>query len=193
MKRFRQSIRSQTKGLKRDARVILDSQRLREIRDDIDNTILPSWLPTPPRLAGSTKHGHLSADQWRSLCGVHFPLTLIRLWGGRPKESKEFKILENFIHLVCAVNLGTRRSSNPERRASMQRHLVLYLKGLESLYPNARIKPNHHLALHVVEFLKSFGPPHSWWAYPFERLNGLLQRIHTNHKFRTSLLCPKWL
>jgi hypothetical protein len=42
--------------------------------------------------------------------------------------------------------------------------------------------PNHHLSLHLAECIRNFGPVHGWWAFPFERYNGIIQRYNTNNK-----------
>lgn len=97
-------------------------------------------------------------------------------------------MLRNFLHLVCVVDNASRRSTTLERRQAVRSHMLQYLDDLQELYPGARIKPNHHLTLHLPQFLANFGPPHSWWAYPFERINGLLQRIPTNSRFRKFIL-----
>ncbi|EJD50259.1 hypothetical protein AURDEDRAFT_58701 [Auricularia subglabra TFB-10046 SS5] len=44
-----------------------------------------------------------------------------------------------------------------------------------------RLKPNHHAALHLADFLSEFGPIRGWWAFPIERSIGILQRIRTNN------------
>ena len=38
------------------------------------------------------------------------------------------------------------------------------------------------MALHLRDYILLYGPVHSWWAYPFERMIGTLQRISTNYK-----------
>ena len=39
----------------------------------------------------------------------------------------------------------------------------------------------------MYDFLKLFGPVHSWWAFSLEQLISQLQYIPTNHKFGTFL------
>ncbi|KAG6913412.1 hypothetical protein DXG01_007033 [Tephrocybe rancida] len=38
------------------------------------------------------------------------------------------------------------------------------------------------MAFHIPEFLAKYGPAHGWWAFPFERAIGQLQRMSTNYK-----------
>jgi len=57
-----------------------------------------------------------------------------------------------------------------------------YLKGLKELFPDYKLCPNHHMALHLHEYILFYGPVHSWWTFPFERVIGMLQRISTNYQ-----------
>lgn len=57
-----------------------------------------------------------------------------------------------------------------------------YLDGLRELIPDYQFRPNHHMALHLPEYLTWFGPVHGWWTFPFERLIGLIQRLPNNSK-----------
>ncbi|POW08439.1 hypothetical protein PSTT_07548 [Puccinia striiformis] len=44
------------------------------------------------------------------------------------------------------------------------------------------IAPNHHMAIHLAECLKRFGPVRSWWTFPLERLMGqVLEATSNNH------------
>ncbi|KAI0373837.1 hypothetical protein BV20DRAFT_1033714 [Pilatotrama ljubarskyi] len=154
---------------------------LQRLREDIASTILPSWLEKPPSNFGSAGHGKLKADGWRTVCSVHMVLTLVRLWGSSGSSAEERLVLENFIHLINAVDIATRRSMSRARMDTYDRNMEEYLKGLRHLFDHPLV-PNHHLALHLRQCLELFGPVHGWWAYPFERYNGLLQRMNTNHK-----------
>lgn len=154
---------------------------LAAVQQDIARVELPSWVRSGPKSFGTVKHGKLSADEWRSMCVVHLPTTLIRLWGhevGRPK-----KMLDNFMDLVGLVELGGMLRCS-EAQIKLYEQLVLrYLKAIKDLYKESTIKPNHHIAYHIGEFMRKFGPVHSWRAFAFERFNYLLQNLSTNMHF----------
>ncbi|PIL33820.1 hypothetical protein GSI_04445 [Ganoderma sinense ZZ0214-1] len=160
---------------------IIDRETIEHIRRDIVATQFPSWMERPPRNFGSPSHGKLKADQWRTVCTVSLVITLCRLWGVRSAPDERKRLLENFVHLVCAVDLATRRSMSPERITRFDGHIREYLSSLRTLF-NHSLVPNHHLSLHLHEFLRSFGPVHGWWTFPFERFNGLLARLNTNSR-----------
>ncbi len=160
---------------------ILNNSVLTELRRDIRNMYIPSWLEKPPSNIGEASHGKLKADHWRTLCTVPMVMTLVRLWGNRKSLMEEVQALDNFMHLVAAVDLATRRTMTTERANAYGTHMLEYLRGLRSLY-EVDLVPNHHLAIHLTDCLLLFGPTHGWWAFPFERYNGMLQRLKTNQK-----------
>ena len=157
--------------------------------------MVPTWIEKPPSNFGEASHGSLKADQWRTVCTIHMVLTLVRLWGIKTATTEQRTVLQNFLHLVIAVDAATRRSMSATRAELYDKHMELYIQGLREIYEHELV-PNHHLALHLVECLLLFGPVHGWWAFPFERFNGLLQRLNTNHKpsefYRPHLLLQHW-
>ncbi|RDX40594.1 hypothetical protein OH76DRAFT_1366011 [Lentinus brumalis] len=160
---------------------IFTSSVLAKLRKDMRNTVLSSWMEKPPADIGTASHGKLKADHWRTLCTVSMVITLVPLWGTTSASKSERQALDNFMHLVAAVDLATRRSMNVGRATAFDNHMEQYVRGLRDLY-DAQLVPNHHLSLHLIDCLLLFGPTHGWWAFPFERYNGLLQRIKTNSK-----------
>lgn len=164
-------------------RIVLGSTVLDEVYKDMDRTILPDWVQPAPSTMGQKSHGRLSANEWRSAVTIHLPITLIRLWSRHPKTSRYFAMLIQLLNLALVVGLATRRSTSASQRANIAYCMLQYLDSTRLLFPLASIVPNHHLGLHLPRFLKLFGPPHAWWCFPYERLNGMLQDVHTNHRF----------
>ncbi|KAI0706040.1 hypothetical protein C8T65DRAFT_577464 [Cerioporus squamosus] len=160
---------------------ILDQKTLSSIRSDILATQLPGWMQRVPKNFGSPSHGKLKADQWRTGCLVNLVITLTRLWG-RPSATPRQKILlDNFLNLVRAIDLATKRSMDEDRIAKFDNYMHHYLTGLCDTFKHPLV-PNHHLSLHLRECLELFGPVHAWWAFPFERFNGIIQHLNTNSK-----------
>lgn len=98
----------------------------------------------------------------------------------------EHKLLQNFIHLVTAVDVATRRSVTREKVELYSEQMYLYLAGIKELF-NHDLVGNHHLSLHLPPFLEDFGPVHGWWAFAFERYNGVLGRLNKNNHTSTCL------
>jgi Domain of unknown function (DUF4218) len=165
---------------------------MEQIHADIASTITPSWLASVPSNLGSASHGKLKADQWRVLASVYLPISLIRLWwsvelGNARSESCQ-KILDVTISLLSAVSIATSRVTSPRHADLYLQHMQAYLTGLKELFPDFKFVPNQHMALHLRDYILLYGPVHSWWAFPFERMIGILQRISTNYKEGTALV-----
>ncbi|KAH9846514.1 hypothetical protein C2E23DRAFT_872323 [Lenzites betulinus] len=159
---------------------VLTQEVIDTIRADIANTVFPSWMERPPKNFGSASHGKLKADQWRTVCTVSLTITLVRLWGASSASQKDRLLLDNFVHLVTAVDLATRRTMTKARALAFDTHMHRYLQGLRDIFSHGLV-PNHHLSLHLSACLMMFGPVHGWWAFPFEHYNGLLQALNTNN------------
>jgi hypothetical protein len=157
---------------------VLGKDILASIRADMAKTVLPSWVDPAPRNWGTTEHGKLSADQWRVLCTVHLPISLISKWSGSSARCSD--MLANFMDLVTAVRIASMRVTNDEYITLYEHHIFSYISGVLELYKDADIKPNHHLSLHLGHFLRTFGPVHSYRTFAFERINYMMQKMKTN-------------
>lgn len=146
-------------------------------------TILPSWCCPAPTRIGDGEHRKISAGGWRTFCTIHLVITLGRLWGYEPPESRKHKLLSNFCDLVQAIKIATMRSITSARAQEFQDYMITYLRGLDELFPTYQLVPSHHIVLHMKELLCRFGPTHAWRCWVFERYNHTLQKIPTNGKF----------
>lgn len=91
-------------------------------------------------------------------------------------------MLNNFLDLVAAVLHGTPRALTEQRIKIYDRLILRYMKGLLETFKDITLVPNQHYALHLGSVLRRLGPTHAYWAFPFERYIGLMERIRTNHK-----------
>ncbi|KAJ7600162.1 hypothetical protein C8J56DRAFT_767139, partial [Mycena floridula] len=134
------------------------------IRKFVTETTRPSWHRGPPVNIGAGAAGKLKAEQWRSSIEFDLLVAVARLYSPEkctyPKESAEWH----------------------RRVKQFQCTMALYLQHLLELYPNRKLLPNHHGALHIGDFLLRYGPLCGWWMFPYERLIGKLQKIRTNGK-----------
>lgn len=60
--------------------------------------------------------------------------------------------------------------------------LLNFCKKFELLYGKQSCKPNLHMHNHLKDCLLDYGPPHTFWCFSFEHLNGMLGSFHTNIK-----------
>ncbi|KAJ3495364.1 hypothetical protein NLJ89_g10637 [Agrocybe chaxingu] len=161
---------------------------MNRIRDVIRDTDTPSWLESVPYNFGMASAGTLKADEWRTMTTVYLPISLISMWGeGMAPTARNSailqRVLDHTMHLVCAISLACKRTMTRERREAYLAHLLIWMRSLSDIRPGAQPRPNHHLAIHIYDFLYLFGPVRSWWCFAFERLIGQLQRLPHNHKF----------
>ena len=123
---------------------------------------------------------------------VYLPIALVSLWGqGTAHNSVDqaFKlraILDHTMELVSAVTIVCLRTMTLPRAESFRSHIVRWIQDLKTLHPHAENFTNSHMAIHLYDFIRLFGPVQSWWCFPFERLIGQLQRLPHNHRFGDS-------
>jgi hypothetical protein len=160
---------------------------LRHVRGVIDKTDVPSWIPSMPRDWGSAAMGTPKADEWRMMATIYFPIAVLSKWGGGVGTTREERgrrqLLDLTMCLVQATWLACGRSTDGARQSSYLTYLCTYLHNLQSTVSDSRFLPNHHFAIHIYDFLSLWGPVQSWWCFPFERTNGMLQRIDTSHVY----------
>ena len=153
---------------------------------DIVNTLQPSWLTFLPSEFGSAGYGKLKADQWCVLGTIFLPVSLVRLWSvveaGNPCSERCCQILDVTMSLLSAVATACSRVTSANHARLYLSSMHSCLRGLKALFPDYSLHPNHHMALHLPEYLLLYGPVHSWWSFPFEQLIGILQHISTNYK-----------
>ncbi|PCH35844.1 hypothetical protein WOLCODRAFT_80993 [Wolfiporia cocos MD-104 SS10] len=154
-----------------------------KIHVNLARTELPSWINPAPANLGTSERGKLHANQWLTACTINFPITLIRLWGVESATSRKHGMLHNFMELVATVTVSSLLETSDDLIVLYNASITRYLKSLKGLYKEVDFKPNHHLALHVGDFLREFGPVHSVRTFFLEQLNYTLQREHTNLKF----------
>ena len=152
---------------------------MKTIADDLEYVIKPSWMPLVPLSSGSK----LKADEWRTLGSLNLPLSLIRLWSKHPRQDR-LDFLRLTMSLMSAVLLATSQVTSDEHCDRYLKFMLEYQKELWQLFPLYDCIPNQHLAFHIPEFIKLFGPVHEWWAVPFKRVIGQLQCLLTNYKKR---------
>ncbi len=173
---------------------VLNVEEVDAIHNDIACLIRPSWLMSVPAQLGNASHGKLKADQWRALGTTFLPISLVHLWSDEDESNQRsvrcLQILDVTMSLLSAVILATSRTTSSDHIDQIQGHLLDYLNGLKQVFPDYKLHPNHHMSLHIPEYIKLFGPVHAWWAFPFERVVGMLQRNPSNYKSGNYLAIP---
>lgn len=94
-------------------------------------------------------------------------------------HSRNRKSLYEVILLLCVGvrKLSTKRISMAQANEG-QSYLSHYCQRL--LVLGVELTINHHISMHFASMIKLFGPVYSWWLFPFERFNGMLERVNLN-------------
>ncbi|SJL15206.1 uncharacterized protein ARMOST_18692 [Armillaria ostoyae] len=163
---------------------VFTQSEMEELWLDIEHMVTPSWVTPVPTKLGTSGHGKLKVDQWRVLGTAYLPMTLTRLWAKTDETAlsqRRQQILEATHSLVTAVNIASSRTTSCLAANMYQNNILTYIVQVKELFPDYRFRPNHHMAIHLHEYLHFYGPVHSWWTFPFERVIDMLQRITTNY------------
>jgi hypothetical protein len=168
----------------------VDLNTLANIRKHIGETTRPSWMNKPPKNLGEASHGKLKADEWRMCMEFDLPVSLAQQWSvttdglshGEKLQQRRRDLLESTFLLASATRVASSHTTS-ELHAILYTNLMhKYLTSIKKLISTPKLRPNHHMALHLGKFLLRFGPMHGWWMFPFERVIGILQHINTNSR-----------
>jgi hypothetical protein len=72
-----------------------------------------------------------------------------------------------------------------------------YMEGIKQLFPQYQLRANHHMALHLYEYLRRFGPVHGWWALPlkdtYELQNWYVDDLYFSLTFLLNEVDSRWI
>ena len=148
----------------------LSMEQLRVAQCRMDHVDLPSDIGRiPPKIAiGNDGFSKLTADQWKTFIMI-FSTTI--LWD--MLDDNDRKILGYFVR---ACNLLVSRLVTEDDLKEAQERLKDMSYLIERTYGPEFITSNIHLALHLPDCCRDYGPVYSFWLFPFERLNGYIGR-----------------
>ena len=154
---------------------VLTFEEMEMIWLDILNIVTPSWMTSIPSNLESSCHGKLKADQWHVLGTTHLPFSLVCLWGlveaGNNRSERCNKILHVTISLLSAILIASSHTTSQTHGDLYLQHMQAYIMGVKQLFPNYAFWLNHHMALHLHEYLLQYGPVHGGYS-PLRELLG---------------------
>ncbi|CAD6975387.1 unnamed protein product, partial [Tilletia controversa] len=89
-------------------------------------------------------------------------------------------VWRNVVQLAAVTTLAARRAILPNEIDKLDAILRDYGRTTADLFGARAIIYNLHLASHLPEHIRRFGPCYHFSAYHFERMNGQLGRTSTN-------------
>ncbi len=151
----------------------LTMEQLRVAQERMKHVDLPSDIGRiPAKIAiGNDGFSNLTADQWKTFIMVYSTNVL---WDMLDNDDR--KILG---HFVRACNLLVARIITEDDLKEAQERLKDMAYLIEHEYGPEFITSNIHLALHIPDCCRDYGPIYSFWLFPFERLNGYIGKIFT--------------
>lgn len=153
-------------------RNMLGSSLLDTIGDRLRRSIVPYGLG---RLPVSINSGvFLTAEQWKTWT-LYF--SIFCLGDLIPKPH-----LECWRHFVLACRKICKYSVTRDDLTIADALLLQFCKKSVQLYGGEAITPNMHMHCHLISCLREFGPAHSFWLFPFERYNGIMEAQPTNNR-----------
>ncbi|PKY56565.1 hypothetical protein RhiirA4_476956 [Rhizophagus irregularis] len=146
----------------------LSMEQLRVAQNRMDHVELPSDIGRiPPKIAiGNDGFSNLTADQWKTFIMIYSTTVL---WDMLDNDDR--KILGYFVR---ACNLLVTRIITEDDLTEAQERLKDMSHLIENTYGPEFITSNIHLALHIADCCRDYGPVYSFWLFPFERLNGFI-------------------
>ncbi|KAJ3900013.1 hypothetical protein F5879DRAFT_1018066 [Lentinula edodes] len=159
------------------------------IRCCIKDIMLPTWVDRPPVNLGEVKHGKLKAHDYLTLFTSIFPLIIPHLWWNNDEQSQEYKLFESYIHLTASTNIICSFKTSNSEAEKFSFHYTKYRESTRQLFPECHDLPNHHFAMHNEQLLKYWGPMPALSEFPGEQLNGMLQKVKTNHRICNLQMC----
>lgn len=170
----------------------LFSERDREdFNQLLKDVVLPSGIDRVPLNLGDAQHGKLKAAQWKTLFIYVIPLIIPELLvlnvDDFKKTSNRLLILENVAKLCRCTQIVLAQKLTEADIEEFRKMYDCYNKTSKGLFNEARVLPNHHFALHYPEQMRYYGPLMAVSEFLGERINGVLQKVKTNH--RTSKFC----
>ena len=132
---------------------------MQQIQDVIEDTVVPLWIDSVLYNYGKAAAGVLKADKWWNMTTIYFPLALISMWGkGSIHQTaldaiKLCEILDHTMLLILAISLVCMHTMTEAQSKAYLDCMIQYISMLPILYPNANIKPNHYMSMHVLLFM----------------------------------------
>jgi hypothetical protein len=153
-------------------RNLLSDKDMKEIQRRMDSLKVPSDVGS---YVSKLTHNmsKFTAEEMKKFCIIFSPFLL---HGILPDAY-----FSNFLVFAEACRLLCVRIVSDEQLDEVQRKFEEFLSEAETLYGEEVITANMHLHLHLVDVVKDWGPVYAFWLFPFERLNGVLGDIATNH------------
>ena len=147
---------------------ILQSTQFSLLQDKVDSIVPPSKIGRIPRKI-QCSFMSFTADEWKNWILIYSIFALHGIVTGAHFNC--WCLLVSSCCLFCQPIIS---STHIERGHTL---LVQFCKEFERLYGSDACTPNMHMACHLKDCMLDYGPLASFWCFPYERYNGILEGI----------------
>ena len=146
---------------------ILTDTNFSVIQARVDSMNPPPKIGRIPRKIASG-FSAFTADEWKHWILIY---SLYSLRDLVPIEDYQcWCILVDACAILCQLVITETEVNNAHAL------IIGYCKKFEELYGSECCTPNMHMACHIKDCIKDYGPLSAFWAFSFERFNGILER-----------------
>lgn len=140
---------------------------------------MPSNIGCKDSVSGFT------ADQWKNYLVVYAKACL---WGLISHYAyKSMCLLCDIVALIVQPILTL------DDIARLYRLLHDHHKTYFQVYGKFAVTVNYHTALHLPGIVLNYGPPHAFWCFSYERMNGILASSPTSNRFIETEILDRFL
>lgn len=139
---------------------LLDKAGLAKIQSTINQIRVPATVGRIPRKIQSG-FSSMTSDELKSWVLIYSSVALKSVL-----DEKHYKVWMKFVH---AISLIVRKVLNVNDLMTADALLLSFCSDVQEVYGEAFVTPNFHMACHLVQVIKEYGPVYTFWCYSFER------------------------
>ena len=145
---------------------ILKSSDFALLQSRVDAMVPPPKIGRIPRKIGSG-FSSFTVEEWKNWTLIFSMYAL--------KETLPSQHYSCWLIFVKACTAICQLVVTHQDIENAHEHLIQYCKQFERLYGKEFCTPNMHMACHICENMLDYGPLSAFWAFTFERYNGILE------------------
>ena len=144
------------------------TRRVKGVRIPYDVGRLPTNIFDSESVSGVT------AEQWKTYITTYARPCMYKLLPHRPYKS--LVLLAEIVSIVVSPVLSS------EMVELLYRLLQEHHQTFCQFYGKWNVTVNYHMCLHLPDIIADLGPPHSFWCFAYERLNGMLAGVPNSNR-----------
>ena len=150
---------------------IIQDKYLAVIQQRVDEFKVPHSIGRIPHKKGSNFSG-LTADQWLNWTNIYSIYAI--------KDILPPADIQCWLYFVKASIILWQYTLTQSDLFTADSNLLNFCQEFQRLYGKEKCTPNMHLHNHLKECIVDYSPISTFWTFPFERLNGLLESFSKN-------------